>query len=149
MIRECARVFSEILQTPHPFATRKIYTDAHRLFLILEQTEGKDVVLEMLKLQCAMEFATQFFLPNADYDADHFAYLYWPLGRDRSVVLDPMRRFGEPILNDYRIPTRALYGPYRASDSIADIAEWYEVPEDAVRDAIEFEQRFAERKLAA
>jgi uncharacterized protein (DUF433 family) len=45
-----------------------------------------------------------------------------------------------PIDSASGVPTSALYGLYRAGESVEDVACWYEVTPEAVRAAIEYEQ---------
>jgi uncharacterized protein (DUF433 family) len=61
----------------------------------------------------------------------------------RSVVLDPNRQFGQPIVTQFGVATEVLYLAVKSGDSEEAVAEWFEVDRQAIRDAIEFEERLA------
>jgi uncharacterized protein (DUF433 family) len=62
-----------------------------------------------------------------------------PLGKDRTVLLDPDRSFGAPINRDTGIPTQILFGMNKSGESEETVAKWYGVSVEGVRDAIEYE----------
>ena len=61
----------------------------------------------------------------------------------RSVVLDPNRQFGQPIVTQFGVATQGLYLAVKSGDAEEAVAEWFEVDRQAIRDAIEFEERLA------
>ena len=65
------------------------------------------------------------------------------MSRTRRVVIDPTRSFGQPIVNTGGVPTAVIFRSFRAEDSVARVAAWYDIHERDVRDAIEFEKRLA------
>ena len=78
-----------------------------------------------------------------DYDAlTEEAARYWPLGRDKPVMLDPGRSFGEAIVNS-GVPTRVLHAAHLSGDSKPRIARWYGVDVDEVTAAIVYEESLA------
>lgn len=82
------------------------------------------------------------YLRYLDYEPDTAAR-YWPLGKERSVVLDPQRSFGAPIVRR-GVPTSALAAAVRAEAGDVDkVARFYDVTRQEVSDAVEFEQRLA------
>jgi uncharacterized protein (DUF433 family) len=146
-IRAAARIYSRWWNTRHPFASSRIRTDGYRLFADyvpeLEEDPGARPICQELP-QCQLvirEFAEPFLL-HLDF-TDEIAAHYWPLGKDRSIVLDPSRSFGKPIVDPEGVPTRALYLAFLAGESRERIAWWYEVRHEAVADAISFEQALA------
>ena len=64
----------------------------------------------------------------------------WPLGHDRRVVIDGARSFGKPIDDETGVPTYSLWGPVRAGDPVERVAAWFDVPVQAVLDAVEYEE---------
>ena len=59
------------------------------------------------------------------------------------IRIDPRIQTGAPCLAETRTPTYALYGSFVGGDSVKDIAFWYDLSEDQVRTAIEWERRQA------
>jgi uncharacterized protein (DUF433 family) len=58
-------------------------------------------------------------------------------------VLDPHRQFGQPIVSDARVAIEILYLAVKAGQSERDVANWYEVQESGVCDAVDFEEWLA------
>jgi uncharacterized protein (DUF433 family) len=85
-------------------------------------------------------------LRNVTYK-DGRAVRFSPLGKDRSVVIDPERSFGKPVNRATGIPTASLYHMHLGHESNASIAQWYGVTLDAVSEAIEYESALAKIKV--
>ena len=78
-----------------------------------------------------------------DVDLDVEITRWWPLGKQRSMVLDPQRSFGAPIVDSSGIPTATLARAAELEASPREVTRWYPVTEREVRDAIAFERRLA------
>ncbi|MBI4564591.1 MAG: hypothetical protein HY716_07870 [Planctomycetes bacterium] len=81
------------------------------------------------------------FLADLSFDDDLVAVAWWPLGKNREVVLDPSRSFGKPIVDSAAVPTAVLTHAVRAEGSLERVADWYEAPLEAVKGAVEFERK--------
>lgn len=123
--------------TPFPFAKAKI--------LDCLSTDGLDIYFRSEDFiytvdgtkQLNLEFIKLFF-KKLDFDDDSLASRLWPLGKDKSIVCDPKRQFGQPIVSGTNIFPETLAGLFQAGDSIACIASLYELEEKKVEDAIEY-----------
>jgi hypothetical protein len=84
------------------------------------------------------------FFRKLDYGTAEISR-YWPLTKRGRVVLDPQRQFGQAIDSETGVPTIALYKAVKAGDGqpIRKVADWFGVPESAVRAAVKFEQSSA------
>jgi uncharacterized protein (DUF433 family) len=122
-IREYAQEAASTLQTAHPFASWRCYSHRQRL------PEALRAVLEA-------------FAQQIDYEDDQISR-YWPLGKERRVVLDPARAFGQPTDPLSAVPTAVLAGAYAAGEPVEAVARWYRVDPEAVRDAIASEEALA------
>ena len=80
---------------------------------------------------------------------DELASKWWPLGRERGVVLDPRVLFGEPRLAETSVRTAPVAAAVRAEGggnaAIAAAADWFGLSPDAVRDAVKFETEWLTR----
>ena len=57
-------------------------------------------------------------------------------------MLDPLRKYGQPIVNGYNILTKTLYDSYTAEKkNIKIVSEWFDIPCSLVQEAIDFEKR--------
>ena len=129
------------LSTCHPFCTNRFATDG-RAILLNEAEASEDGVLRDIASN-QQEFAriVRPFLKELEFDDDATLSRWWPLGRERTVVLDPERNFGQPTARQAGIPTRVLARSVKANaGSIEMVAEWYEVDPQEIRDALEFEE---------
>jgi len=68
---------------------------------------------------------------------------WWPLGKSRKVVVDPQRSFGQPIVSDEGVLTAVLARAHAAEKSYRAVAQWFDVSERSLRDAVAFEATMA------
>ena len=69
---------------------------------------------------------------------------WFPLGASRNtIVLDPARAFGRPIVASGGVPTEVLAQAVEVEGSVERVAKLYEVPLPAVRDALAFQRQLA------
>lgn len=143
VIRAAAYRAAMLFKTDHPFAVEGLRTDGKAIFLLspddVEGVTRSQAVQDLARGQFVIkEFAEPYFTKI------HYEHLeavrYWPLGKDRNVVIDPNRAFGEPIDAKTGVPTKAVYGMYRGGGTVEAISHWYGVEQEAIRDIIEFEQ---------
>ncbi len=128
---------SEMYRTPFPYAQREVLEgircDGKHIYLqnkqgIIELNGTKQFNLDIIKL----------FFVKLEFGDDDLAARYWPLGRDKSIVIDPKRKFGSPVFKDRNIYPETFYSLYKAGEPIDFIAHLYEVSKQMVMDAIEF-----------
>lgn len=137
-IRAVADCLRAEWNTPHPFATRKVFASQSRLVAILEKEwEHPDTT------QKALAFVDEL-VQNLEFDSDSSLADRWrPLGKERTVVLDPLRSFGEPIDFASGVSTAVLSEAAEVEGDEVVIAEWYGTTVLSVQDAMEFERKFA------
>ncbi len=133
-IRAAAQKLRDEWSTVYPFALNRIKTDGCQLLL-----DAGAQYRQVATCQQVFAFADEFF-KDIDVDADGLAEKWWPMGREHLVVLDRHRAFGAPIEVRTGVRTEILYKAFKAEKDIAAVADWYEVPAEAVRDAINFEE---------
>lgn len=134
------KAHSELMQmydTAFPFALKNILEgircDGKHIYLqtkqgIIELNGTKQFNLEIIKI---------FFI-NLEFGSDDLASRYWPLGKEKTIVVDPRRKFGSPVFKDRNIYPETFYGMYKAGESPEFIAHLYEVSKEMIMDAIEF-----------
>lgn len=139
-IREAATNARELLGTTHPFSTKRFSTDGKRI--LVSSTEGiedrnlMDLIDSQLEIVELVEPLLRGAIEFSNYD---LASRWWPMGRDKQIVIDPRYSFGKPVVSQSRIPTDVLTATYKATESIEEVADWYEVDVESVRQAIEYE----------
>ena len=120
-----------------PFASHQLLSDGHSVLLRLEET----VALNLNQAgQTEFAMLIEPFCIKLEFDVStELAERFWPLGRDRAVVVDPRRGFGRPTIAGTRVPTEVVAAMRQGGDAVATIASRFELSPQAVRDAIEFE----------
>ena len=79
----------------------------------------------------------------------HGLFLVYPQGNPLQATEDSPflqigeTKYGRPILDRHGVPTEVLANAAKAAGSVNEVARWYEVPEQEIQDAVEFEQRLA------
>lgn len=127
----------DMFGTAFPFAKKEVLEgircDGKTIYFenmgdIIELNGTKQFNLDIIKL----------FFVKLDFDKDDLASRYWPLGKDKSIVVDPQRKFGSPVLKYQNIYPETFYGMYKAGEPIDFIAHLFEVSKQMVEDSIEY-----------
>lgn len=154
---------AKILQTSHPFATRRFLTDGHSVLLKV----GEKSLLDLVSDQYALLNLLRPYLKTDGLEFEgEFVARWWPMGKREPVVLDCSRGFGQPIVKE-GVPTLILYRACSAEErakhrqvtgsitrpapatarpveqTIRYVADWYSVSARSVRAAVEYEMRLA------
>lgn len=126
------------LGNDHPFCTHKFTTDGREILLEQAQASGDKHFIDITNDQREFERIVTPFLRELDFD--HGVTRWWPLGKEREVVVDPERNLGQPTVTRSGVPTRVIANSVKANaGSIESVARWFEVAPEEVRDAVEFE----------
>ena len=140
-IRRAAITASGLLNSSHPFAIRKMFTDGKSIFAKIAQEENDTSLLDLLNKQYQFSKIVEPTLYECiDFNKYDYAERWWPMGKKKGIVLDPSRNMGQPILNKYNVRTELIYDLYRAKHSISEISDWYELDKNAIKTAIGFEK---------
>lgn len=128
---------------PHPFSRGKFVTDGRQIFEDLVPNVGDAAFVNMVSDQMAFKRTVLPYVVKLDFSAKGQAERWWPLGKNRKIVVDPQRAFGQPIVAREGVPTLILAKAYRVEQSFIYVARWFDVNERSVRDAVEFEETLA------
>ena len=137
-IRLCIDRAKDILGAEHPFSTRAFKTDGRRIFL--EITQGVDEP-RLIDLKNRQHVFRAFVLPSLsglEFGAEG-AERWWLLPNRRTIVADPERSFGQPIIAEGGLLTSRAVQEVKAEGSVERVARIYQLPRRAIRDALEFE----------
>lgn len=133
-IRKCLERARELVDDEHPFSTRQFQTDGKTLFI-----EHGDGLLDLRKRQHVFRRVIEPTFRDLDFDVD--AASRWWLGPARTLVIDPERSWGQPIVAATGVSTARLAQAVEAEGSIERVARQYDLPPATVREAIAFERR--------
>ena len=126
----------------HPFCTEKFLTNGRGLLVEVQEETGEQALLDITKDQKVFDALVRPFARELEFGPGDVLERWWPMGREHRVALDPARDFGQPTLFTEGVSTQVIARSVKANDgSVARVAEWYEIPVEAVQDAVEFEER--------
>ncbi len=131
-IRAGLTMASELVGDAHPFSTTSFRTDGRRLFLQL----GEGELVDLRLLQQVFRTVVEPSFRDLDYDTDQACR--WWLTPKHTVVIDPQRAFGQPILAESGIPVMAVQKAVIAEGSIERVATMFELKPAIVREALSF-----------
>ena len=144
VVRAARAQAQQLFATEFPFATRHLQTDGKGIFARLSQIEGitdSRLQIELSKSQLTYaDFVEPFFRKYIDFGNNGLALAYWPLGREKPILLDSRRAFGQPIITRVGTPTFVLFQMRESGESMERIAAWYGLTDDELAVALEFEE---------
>jgi uncharacterized protein (DUF433 family) len=128
-------------QDPHPLARdRSIITDGTAVL----EVDGESIVDLLHDAYVLAETIKPGLAGRVVFRSGRAAWLE-PFPDDLPLVrIDPSRAFGRPVVleDDLAVPTSVLSDSAMA-EGVADAADWYGVSEEAVGQAVAFEERLA------
>lgn len=137
-------------RTPYPLATAKPYIFDKEL--VLEVQEKNDLPMAIAIVirsgqQIMLADDANRFLRKVEFDPqdDGAVRRLRPAGKASPVVIDPLVRFGRPVVDG--VATERLWELFDAGESVDEIAEGYELAPELVRAAVSYEEQL--RSLAA
>lgn len=128
-----------LIETEYPLSTLHFKTDGKKIYADIEG--HNHLLLEIPSQQHVFRFPQILDRLRDGLEYREGDLVRWRPKNNR-VLLDPRRGFGHPIV-DEGVPTDVLASAYATEGSLAAVAKWYDVDEDSVRDAIEFEAAIA------
>ncbi len=143
-IRIASRKAAALLDTAHPFAKRRFFTDGREILTRVAEESKEPELLNLVRDQYEIDaVVSPLLVGDLEFNGLDMAERWWPRGKDAGVVIDPARNLGKPIVDRYGVPTEVLSRQCETVGSIEVVAEWYEVDADTVRRAVEFENSLA------
>ena len=143
-IRAAAARARSLFGSSHPFAMRHIETDGRTLFAEVMAESGETRRLDLVKSQYTFRrVISPQLMSGLDFTESNEAVRWWPLGKDRRVVIDPAYAFGKATVSGSGVPTFVLAEAVRAGETRAAVAAWFGLDPAGIKDALAFEKRQA------
>ncbi len=140
-IRNSLLIAQERFKTNHPFSTMRFLTDGRKIFLEVRE-RGEKILEDISKSQIVFNKIVAPFLRQLEFENDML--LRWcPITKNKNVVLDPNRNFGQPIVKNEGVLTEVLSNAVHANDSFDVVMDWYNVSRESLEDALEYESQLA------
>jgi uncharacterized protein (DUF433 family) len=144
VVRAARAKAQQLFRTEYPFATKRLRTDGSGVFADLADVDAvpnERLKIELSKSQVTYrELVEPFFRENLDFGQDGLASIYWPLGREKPVLLDARRSFGQPIVTRTGTPTFVLYQMRKSGETLERIALWYSLTHEELSSALAYEE---------
>jgi uncharacterized protein (DUF433 family) len=140
-IRVIANRASEILEIRNPLAHHLFKIMGKSVFLECKTDKDDTSPLELFKNQFALKDIVKDYLLEIDFNEIDFpfqALRWYPMGREKSIVLDPQICFGEPTIEHTRIPVESIYTDFLGEKSVNRVASWFGIDKDKAQNAISF-----------
>jgi len=146
-IRKASEAAARKFNAKYPFSVKRFDTDGKTVFATLKAQETKGVLVEDLERgQYVLRAIVRPFFRKLEYGkSDQQVIRFWPLFKRGRIVLDPTRRFGQPIDAETGVSTRAIHDAVLAGggQKPAVVARWLNIPPAAVTAAVKFEKSLA------
>jgi len=143
-IRVAAKSAHELFQSPYPFTCLGFKSDGKAIFADVIADSGDPELLDLKRRQYVINNVIRPSLFEGIEFSGETAARWYPLERNKAVVLDPNFAFGKPIVTSGGVRTDILYDAWLAEDRNKNqVASLYEVSLRSVSAAIRFEQRLA------
>lgn len=132
-INKAREVLAKSFGTPYPLATQKIFTDK------------KDILYKHLDEYVNANKTHQFNLKEIVAPSlkkvewkNGAAYRYFPLGKQHSVVVDPLRQHGQPTIIKSNLRTQTIWRMYESGEPKENIKTLYDLTTKELDDALLF-----------
>jgi uncharacterized protein (DUF433 family) len=126
--------------TKYPFAQSNILTNGRP---VLFSGEVGKLIKADETLQITIKEIFEPFCKKVEFNEDDIVKRFFPMGKDHSIVIDPKRQFGQPVIDDTNILAETIYNLHRGGESVETITCLYELTVDQVNDAINYYRRAA------
>ena len=139
-VRRCLERARVIIGDEHPFSTRNFKSDGKTLFLEILKGDDDTILVDLRQGQQAFKDILAQSLNGLEF-GDEVAERWWLLNGKKTIVADPKRSFGHPIIASNGMTTNCVAEAVLAEGSIDRVAQLYGMRITEVNDAVNFEQR--------
>lgn len=121
------------LKTIHPFASAKVLTDGKSILYALE--DGTTIKADKSK-QIALKQIIENFCKKIEFSDNNLAEKFYPLGKNKYIVVDPQHQFGQPTVEETNILAETIYNMHEAGETNEFLSRLYDISLKEVQAAI-------------
>lgn len=122
-----------------PLSSRDFKTDGSEILMDAIEDDGEFVSLSKKSPgQKVFKKIIEQSLNDLEYENDLVAR--WRPRGFESVIIDPARSFGDPLLDEFSISTGMIYREYQEFGDAKYLSKIYEIPIQVIRVAIRYEE---------
>jgi uncharacterized protein (DUF433 family) len=144
-IRAAAAYARQSFSVSHPFTCKQFLTDGRGVFSYVLNETGDESLVDMVKRQNVFnEVVGPSLYAGIQFSSHGEAQRWFPMDRNRHVVIDPAIAFGSPTLASSGITTLAVARSYAAENEDASrVASLFEITRKDVGYAVKYEKFLA------
>jgi uncharacterized protein (DUF433 family) len=146
-IRICMERARNIVGQDRPFSTSQFKTDGKTIFLEITRDLDEPQLIDLKRSQGVFNRVVAPSLADLDFGPEG-AERWWLLHGKRTIVADPERAFGQPIIAEHGMTTARVAEAVQAEGSVAKVAKIYELNPKLIRDALAYEEILELRRAA-
>ncbi len=144
-IRSTINALRKETNSKYPFSNKMIFTDGKELFEKLQDEEGRPLFLHISSKHKSYLFFSvtlPYLRKGMVFDEKGLVRRWYP-NREKfgSVVVDPTISFGRPVIDGTRLNTSVVASAASAGHSEEQVANWFGIETDFVRQAISFHKQ--------
>ena len=142
LIRQALNSARELYGHTHPFLNRRFATDGKRIFAEAESLiKVREPLIDLAARQYVLDEVIRPSLHEGFvFDGNSIVKWHPDTRKFSSVVLDPFRSFGKPIVESVGIKTSILYNAVAVEKDKMLVSRLFDVPVAAVTAAVRYEK---------
>lgn len=140
-IRDVQELARREYNLDHPFSTNRFRADGSRLVMSVAESDAHTGLFDVASRQQLFFAAAEPLREELEMDERDQVARWWPLGRQRCVVLDPTRQWGRPLVARSGVSTALIHRMLQSGVPMDDVSAWMHIEHDEARDAADFERR--------
>ena len=137
-IRDVQELARQQFHFDHPFSTNRFRNDGSHLVMTVLQGDQETGLFDIATRQQTFLAAADPFREELEMNEHDVVCRWWPMGRHRYVVLDPLRMGGRPIAARSGVPVTVIRHAADLGATPAQIASDYDIAPEEVDDALAF-----------
>ncbi len=149
-MRPAIEALRERFQTKYPLAIARPFVAGKELVEQVQTQVGLDKRLSLVVIrsgQLVLSDPAEHFVKAVEWDPEEgIVSRLRPLPGNTSVLVDPLRQFGEPVVRS--VPTGIIAEQFDAGDGVDTIANLFELPTEDVEAALRYERSRAKAPAA-
>ena len=126
---------AEHLGTSFPFASTTLLTDGGS---ILFEINGGAIINADATFQHNLREVIVPFCKKIEFNGEHIAKRFYPMGKRKKIVVDPHHQFGQPTIAGTNIMPITIYNYYKGGEPIEFISNIFDLTKQQVSDALEY-----------
>ncbi|MDR6263851.1 hypothetical protein [Roseobacter sp. N2S] len=137
-IRYAIEFAKDKLGVAHPLSTLVFKTDGTQILISALEQDGEyySLARENAGQKVFSRIVSQS-IKNLEYD--NGKAVRWRPHSSNSIVIDPKRLFGAPLLDKYGVSTRTLFDEFHYHQNFEYLSSIYDIPKPIIKNAIAYE----------